>query len=71
MQLFIIRLIAEELANEEGADDLDDYMITIAKRLDKKTRISFKHRLALLRKVSRKSIVAISHCRYEFYVWRK
>jgi len=45
---------AEELANEEGADDLDDYMITIAKRLDKKTRISFKHRLALLRKEERR-----------------
>ena len=59
-------MIAEEFGNEEGADDLDDYMMIVAKRLDRKTRISFKHRLALLRKVSGETIVAISHCQYDF-----
>ena len=46
---------------EEGRDDLDDFMSLVSKRLDKKTRISMKHRLAFLRKVSCIHLLCISN----------
>ena len=44
-------LTVRSQGNEE-VDDLDQYMSSIASRLDKKTRLDIKQRLTVLRKVS-------------------